>query len=948
MRISSNGEQAHSGAVRRWLVTLLVCTGLAACGGDKGQTSTGTQTKLAAATVTQTPGADIKVVSLTKISETRVSRTVYDYVFRINVKNTGSAGWTAVNVTASAAGQGTSIIDGIVQVGTLGAGAAVTPADTIRLRHDRAVPFNASALVWNLTGTSAPSATVPGTLIVGPPGVPAASVLVDYAADRTEADLAITIDPATQARYYANQLTAVIKKTATVAQINAALNAVGARLVFSMLQNRSVTLQVPNPSSLAALMQVAAALEASGAFDAVAPEFIDTPAALPGNVTRDEAMAPTGPIFHQVATRVDTAWAARAFTASANVELIVVDYFGAGPARGVEGAISNAEFATGKPEVHGYHVLGIIAGNYGGPDTREGEITGSLPKDMRIHVVDLSRNTYILPGTSARVSQLEYMKHGIAAILRNDPGKRFVMNLSLGYCNGNGPDCPEKADALLERDAVDWRTFVREIRATANAEPFDFEGRLVQVSAAGNNLGRIAMRASRYNAAAMRPTGPTTASGPLNNALVVENRRAVASTLRPAPGALSASSNIAGNIGAIGANVKSFGLPGTEPVFLSGTSMASPQVAGIAAWMLGFRPTMPAGDIVRILQLSGIEDDHSPARALDAYAALLKLDRSPTDAPVRTALLRATTTTPIAVSGQFTANDAIEFLKAFFPEAYNPGAPPKTEPDLSRYDLNGDGFTGVAGKVAPFDMSFDATIAAFTPEIPAAYPNGSPVTGLDERRATDFDVLCYYVNSDLFDQSGRVRFEQELEAISNRLVPQRRIACNDRVVNLYVNATFPDWSPLPAKITMSNFVPRFPATPAGNSATCTNQGEPAGERGTPFFSAVVPSPIPLFAAIDVIGVPTQAGRVSNRRNCSSFFASAGAQVWINATARTVFGFGGSVVSDWEYQVRYSNGDPNNGNVGKQCTVGNVPGIGIFFASFNTTACTHEELARVTQ
>ena len=95
---------------------------------------------------------EIDVVSLTKLSETRITRTEYDYVFAVTVQN-GSQAVTNAAQTLTASGPGTSIIDGDVIVGDIAANAQATPADTIKIRHDRSIPFNQSAFVWSASGT---------------------------------------------------------------------------------------------------------------------------------------------------------------------------------------------------------------------------------------------------------------------------------------------------------------------------------------------------------------------------------------------------------------------------------------------------------------------------------------------------------------------------------------------------------------------------------------------------------------------------------------------------------------------------------------------------------------------------------------------------------------------------------------------------------------------------
>lgn len=137
--------------LRRSLVALPVL-GAAACGGggsSEGLMPQTAPTKTAQAVANQPIAA---VTGITKLSETRVSRTVYDYVFRVTVQG-GPAALTGVALRLVEVGQGTAVIDGEVLVGELAAGASKTPEDTITLRVDRNVAFNQPALKWEVTGT---------------------------------------------------------------------------------------------------------------------------------------------------------------------------------------------------------------------------------------------------------------------------------------------------------------------------------------------------------------------------------------------------------------------------------------------------------------------------------------------------------------------------------------------------------------------------------------------------------------------------------------------------------------------------------------------------------------------------------------------------------------------------------------------------------------------------
>lgn len=96
--------------------------------------------------------ASASVVGLSTLSEKRITRTVYEYVMRVQVRN-GGIPQSGIVARLTAAGAGTSIVDGLVQVGDLAADASTTPSDTVTLRHDRTQPFSAASLVWSVSGT---------------------------------------------------------------------------------------------------------------------------------------------------------------------------------------------------------------------------------------------------------------------------------------------------------------------------------------------------------------------------------------------------------------------------------------------------------------------------------------------------------------------------------------------------------------------------------------------------------------------------------------------------------------------------------------------------------------------------------------------------------------------------------------------------------------------------
>jgi hypothetical protein len=92
-----------------------------------------------------------QVVGLTKVAERRVSRTVFDYDFVVQLKN-GSRALSNVQAVVTGSGAGTTILTAAAQVGEVPADATVTSTGKVTIRHDRAQPFSAAALAWAFRG----------------------------------------------------------------------------------------------------------------------------------------------------------------------------------------------------------------------------------------------------------------------------------------------------------------------------------------------------------------------------------------------------------------------------------------------------------------------------------------------------------------------------------------------------------------------------------------------------------------------------------------------------------------------------------------------------------------------------------------------------------------------------------------------------------------------------
>ncbi|MEO7386771.1 MAG: hypothetical protein ABIX37_07550 [Gammaproteobacteria bacterium] len=154
-------------------VLLLVALALSGCG---GASSTGDSP----ATEGEPPRAGILDVSVPTgdagdpvvtayelVSSTRVSRTVFDYTYRMHLE-AGANGFPAGAVlTASSSASSTVVRDGAVATGVLAAFGLTVPADTFTIRQDRTVAFSATSLTWSIGSTPQPVGSGLKTMVSG-------------------------------------------------------------------------------------------------------------------------------------------------------------------------------------------------------------------------------------------------------------------------------------------------------------------------------------------------------------------------------------------------------------------------------------------------------------------------------------------------------------------------------------------------------------------------------------------------------------------------------------------------------------------------------------------------------------------------------------------------------------------------------------------------------------
>lgn len=898
------------------------------------------------------------VTGMQLISEMRVSRTVFDYTYKVTIQNDATARQDVAAQVATV-GAGTSIQDGAVTVGGLAANQQVTPTDTVTLRHDRLQPFSQAAISWTFTGTEVsplPSGNPPqGILVPGSPTASLSTAMPDYEVPNLKIPLSeIATDTETGNRIVRTALHVAFREDATVAEANSFLNSINGRIAISIEGVEVVSVRIPDPGSLEALYALIEAIEAHPAVDVVLPDILLQQGAVP---------APSyisSELDHHLAIRAAAAWNARQaliYPSSNRPAFVIFDNFGMGVPLSPDTQVvwpnqnnANSFFSTSCLETdkngqltcngHGYSVAGIVAGSFGGIGPDE-NVTGMYPSEV-------GKKTE-LPGYGIDVNLLAAIgrPEKIVKILRNIqkdiennaiPSKRIVLNTSWWW--------DKISDSNSIKAGVLWLRMLR--RGQARFQ-MTLEDRLFHAAIAGNGEGSPAPNVAPWNPAALwdqtilgvKPTG---------NTLVVENRMVIPGSLVPVPtaaipGCLHHTSNRQGNISAIGSRqdpnqegVTSFALPGLGTRTDFGTSYSAPQVAGLAAYLWTLRPDLTGPQVAQIIkaharQPSSCSEIVPQTPAIDAYATILSADEGFTGKhPARLAILDVSGHPPLAEGdGVFDELDTQKFLDAIFADTAGQAI------DYSRYDLNGDGFTGGSGtEKINLDMSYDAN-GGSTYSVLTSAPNGLPLR-LDESRVTDFDVLCYYVNSPLFPQAKLGLFEQQLQAI-RALQGHANVTCTKPIAaTITLSDSLAGWVGMPG----TAMVDDLRATSKASFQAFGNNNCTFGERGGPIFSSTVDADAVFFGAWNASNVPAQSFPSINRRNCSSFVAyknlgTNAQKLWINATGRAV-AFTGFSTFDWEYQTRLlSDGTTTT------CQVGVVPNSGNFSPTLTTSNCVGQVL-----
>lgn len=947
----------------RWLI-MAVAGFLTACGsGQDGNNANSSPHYLATTVTASAVPSGVSVQNLILKAERRITRTVFEYDYAIVLKNDGPA-LNRVDIRLVSVGPGTSIIDGNSTALSVPAQSLTQPSDLITVRHDRSQAFQLSLFNWTFDFPPVVVSSLPGS-----PSGPAIDAITEYDANQTFPDSELVADSIRGSTVLRSKVIFGFKLGTTVGQINTLLQSLQATIVRTYDRTAVLEVRIPDPGSLPALETVLTNLRANPVVSFALPTTFAPANALPTvlyNHPENEDY-----IANHLAVKGAAAWNARRavqLNGAASPVFMIADYFGGASIAGAPftnltlvGASGNG-FTPSKLDPHGYFVLGIAAGSFNGPsDASDGfNVTGmyATSKPALLEVQDLTVTTATC---TLKIGNHDFCKgitiqDQVRSLLfgYKNIDRKIVLNTSLGF--------NQAESSISETEAIAQKLYwLYLIRGGFGTEHSSFEDRFFHSASAGNNSALPAARNIGWTRAAI--------DGDLTNTAVVENREAGLSdpfapgclheeTAVPAGSPPDKGSSYGGNISAIGTEVRSY----TDTVggtgVGSGTSASAPQVAGLALYFWAIRNDFSSSqllDIIRehaIPELGGCPRHGQPL--IDAYATVLAADDpdallppgDPKRAPVRVSIL------DLDQDNYFTFSDTKAFVDAFVAtkggSAYTAQVRSvgKFTYDLSRFDLNGDGTVGGAG-TSRFNLNIDYGAKRKSIYGTVTFSTLSDkVVSLDENAVTDFQILCYYIYSKLFDERNGTIADVE------SYLAQNNLSCVGPLlsVELKINDTFAGWGGLPATIGMTQF---YNVTPtqfqiAGNSATCGNQGLSGGERGSKLFSLSVDSDAVFMGARAVTGVPYQLSPgSSNRNNCSSFFAyksvtvpgkpNAQGKFWINATARVVSGFGIGIISDWEYQVRYFSGDPLTGYSDKKVTVGLVPNSGFYQTAFVSTS-----------
>jgi hypothetical protein len=659
-------------------------------------------------------------------------------------------------------------------------------------------------------GSQSPAPTPPPLQPAPPPLISGSESALASAVLATTSDKPLAAADVS-GNYLLSRLLVTLKTDATVGQVNAAARMVGAtRITSSEPGSPLIVLEVPRQADVAAIQQLASTMRDQAGIAFAWPGESAESTVLP----EASAGVPVGieTLSHLRGNRFPQAWNARqaigADCLPHSVSVYVMDKFGPASARpNFFNEIEQSSFVadpngtSATADGHGYDVASTLAANFNAATP-----TGANPFEdcVLVHAIEVKETEY--------ADAVRRAAHLIAA----NPDPRVILTQSLAF--NNTTFCGSKGDQLcdetnLATTPVAFRHGAISSRVHLTAEwvrlvhAHGLADKVLITQAAGNvhrlpngfteqnylgfrsveltsfptlathlhDLKALLTSAAFWQSATL-PTLPNLAFSDSEADALIQSDPALDpdNSLDPANLLIVDSGSSAAtpeevkqsSFDYLGADVRAVGeniiltdiiVPG-QPI--QGTSFSTPLVAGLAAYLWNLSPTLaakPTSATVDLLKRSSKTTTNSPTvPVIDAYAAVLRLDTAGTAAPpIRLGLV------DVNGDGVFDALDLQKFATAY--GLANPNTPTiPTARDFSRFDLNGDGFTGGI-PIAAFDLDINVD------------SNGQPVINstdaeiegyqlsFNEAALSDLQILCYYAYSLMYQ--GSAQNEQQRTAL---------------------------------------------------------------------------------------------------------------------------------------------------------------------------------------
>jgi beta-lactam-binding protein with PASTA domain len=848
---------------------------------------------------------------------------------------------SSVNIVVSTGSAAAVTVPGVIGLPQAAATTAISGAgltvDTVTQLQSATIPLGSVISELPVGGASVPPRSAVSLLVSqGPPmalnatlipGVGGLSITVSQGVvgSMDQLDPAEISCDSQQACVVRSAMTVQFRSTVTVSAANSLIQSIAGSVVGMTPGSTVVALRIPAPSNLAAYWALISQVGANPLVLSVRAAEIPHTGSLPSGYTTSDPK-----LDFLLAVRNAAAWTISSHYAPVNPKIVTVfvaDAFMGGPP--VPGAFSvqydlGNVFGRGitqaSPSVtscpwvdvpnHGWSVLSAMAGSFAGAQPVATGILGT-----RVHVIlwDYCASNFINYPNIVRELN-DAMQYG-----------PVIVSSSI-YADGSDNKHVAAAGTVSSEAAL-WLDALRgqNIALRSASETGD---NFWIYAMAGNNAkygGQSGLNTPFAFSADIGVPGSTLAQNVTSVGSVdlvaapagaVSNSGADSDTSAPFTNPMTGVYAVAGHYTGVTDNdprskgaVWSFYDGGNSAAYDSGTSFAAPQAAGLAAYMFA----MSDGASLSLKQINERILGTSNNGVIDSYAALLSIDSgitSPAEAKMRIALLATcnvpkASATPLCLS---VAPDA-DFDEAALADIVSHLPSTNAVLDYSRYDLNGDGFTG-GPSMASFDLDVSyqgSGTPLYTKKVPSQMPIAGVSMTFDETKLTDAQILCYYAYSPLYKKKNPVFDERPI--ILAPIASQCGLQLSQ--VNVTFNSVPSGWTNATPTTVQGFDTP--PLTPgaflrAGDPG-CGVNGEPVvGEQGTPQqFSLQVPASAYLLASHWINATPFLTAYRPTVTPCSSFVAVQGRQMWLNATT-AYFDFSTKLYN--ESQSRLYSGAPD--------------------------------------